>query len=74
MQCWNCKYNRNIDHQFCQKCLSNLYNPNNIEDIRRKPMTDWEKKKLSFYRSEKKWIEDIRNRQAFGESKKKGYH
>lgn len=41
---------------FCKQCGSG-----NTEKSRR-PLTDWEKVKLSFYRSEKKWIENIQDR------------
>lgn len=32
------------------------------DNKRRIPMTEWEKMKLSFYRDERKWHENIRNR------------
>lgn len=38
---------------------------------RRIPMTEWEKMKLSFYRDEKKWHENIRNRKIVMENGKK---
>lgn len=60
MQCPTCGEDELEDHQFCQNCLTNLYAV--ADDKRRIPMSDWEKLKLSFYRSDKTWADNIRNR------------
>lgn len=34
---------------------------------RRRPMTDWQKKKLEFYQDERKWHRDIKSRVIAGD-------
>lgn len=67
MKCPQCGYNNPTDRQFCQrqkpdKCLWNLYGSNHGFK-RRRGLTEHEALKLSWYRDENKWIENIRNRQ-----------
>lgn len=59
MKCWSCHFNKNEDYQFCRKCGVNLYAE---ESKSLRPMTEWESMKMSFYKSDKRWQENIRNR------------
>jgi hypothetical protein len=60
------KGNAVIDQTFgvmmCKKCHQKEYAKSTRLFIHRKRLTDWEKKKLSWYRNEKEWIEDIKGR------------
>lgn len=42
-----------------------------VDNKRRKPLTDYERMKLGWYRDEKKWIENIKNRKIIIEGGKK---
>lgn len=62
---WHTKY---TDKWYCVDCGEEVvakkkslkgYKADNNHRI---PMTEWEKMKLSFYRDERKWHENIRNR------------
>lgn len=53
----------------CPKCKSNVTKPLEVKEekettptIHRKPLTEWQKKKLGFYKSEKAWHQDIESR------------
>lgn len=73
--CKNCnlkfqkEYKWELSRAGCPKCGKEIINDleliddnNEKKEIRRKPLTDWEKKKLEFYRDEKKWHQDIESR------------
>lgn len=42
-----------------------------VDGKRRRPLTEYEAMKLSWYRDEKKWVENIRNRQIVEHNGKK---
>ena len=72
--CPTCGKNPPIMHKVygvtaCKSCLDKVSEI--PKDLRRRPMTDYERKKLGWYRSEKKWVEDIRNRKAYGNAARK---
>jgi len=60
-KCWDC--GKKIEDKLfrCENCIKKpiIFNE---QEIRRKGLNDWERKKLGWYRSEKKWIESIQNR------------
>ncbi len=67
MKCWKCEQEQDHNGWFCinKECNINLYAHHSEEDdIRRRPLTDHEKLKLSWYRDEKKWVDNIRSRQV----------
>ena len=39
------------------------------KDVRRTPLTKWQEKKLSWYRDERKWHEDIKSRKVMSDGK-----
>lgn len=75
--CQNCGYRFQKSYKWalsssmCPKCQHNVFKPfEEIEEksvnpvIHRKPLTNWEKKKLEFYKSEKAWHKDIESRRV----------
>lgn len=67
MICPVCGFKNPKDAQFCHrqrpsKCLVNMYAPGMTRS--RRPLTDYEKVKLSWYRDEKKWIDNIKSRKT----------
>lgn len=75
-KCLNCgnffkkEYKWELYSAECPKCKKNVitfgeyeFKKEKEEEIRhREPLTNWQKKKLEFYKSEKKWHEDIESR------------
>lgn len=67
-KCWDCRKEIADDLFRCEDCLKMI----RIESQRRRrPLTEWEEKKLSFYRDERKWHDDISRRSIVFKNGKK---
>lgn len=76
-ECLNCNnkfdksYKWELSRALCPKCGKEVITQTIAEDpvadnkvIKRRPLTEWEKKKLVWYRDETKWRDDIQGRRV----------
>lgn len=63
---WHTIWTDNAWVTACDDCYSGA---SSYREKRRKPLTEWQKKKLSWYRNERRWHEDIEGRRLFPNGK-----
>lgn len=59
-KCFNCRIEIAEGLFRCTECLKAITEPK--RQVRRRPMSEWEELKSSFYKSDKKWQENIQSR------------